>query len=225
MKNLSPTRPSCSEATVYEPTPAQSQTEKSFSSKPRITITAIALEKIVEAKENLGLPVKGLRVMVEPRSPFRAAFFLRFVPAEEPASSTDIIQSCEGIDLYIDGDNATYLDGATIDFVFSLIGSDFAVEAPLRKLDTPEGRIVAKIQQVLEAEVNPSLATHGGAALLIDFQDGIAFLELTGGCQGCSMAVFTLKDGIATSIQQSVPEVQEVRDVTQHANGRNPYFQ
>lgn len=225
MKNLSPTRPTSSEATVYEPTPAQPETRKSVPSEPTITITEVALQRIIEAKEKLGLPVKGLRVMVEPRSPFRAASFLRFVPAEEPASSTDIIQSFEGIDLYIDGDNATYLDGTTIDFGFSLIGSDFKVDAPLRQLDTPEGRIVAKIHQVLEAEVNPSLATHGGAAVLIDFQDGIAFLELTGGCQGCSMAATTLKDGIETSIRQSVPEVQEVRDVTKHANGRNPYFQ
>jgi Fe/S biogenesis protein NfuA len=218
MKNLSPTRPSGSAL-------AQPETEQSFPSTPTITITAIALQKIVEAKEKLGLPVKGLRVMVNPRSPLRADFSLRFVPAEEPESSTDIIQSFDGIDLYIAGDSAPYLEGATLDFVFSLLGSDFKVDAPLRKLDTPEGRIAAKIQQVLEAEVNPSLATHGGGALLIDFKDGIVFLEMTGGCQGCSMASATLKDGIETSIQQSVPEVQEVRDVTKHANGRNPYFQ
>lgn len=225
MKNLSPTRPSCSESTVYEPTPAQFETEKSFPLEPMITITAIALEKIVDAKENLGLPVKGLRVKANPCSSLRANFSLRFVPAEEPASSTDTIQSFDGIDLYIDEDSAPYLEGATLDYVFSLLGSDFKVEAPLRKLDTPEGRIAAKIQQVLDEEVNPSLATHGGEAVLIDFKDGIVFLELTGGCQGCSMAAFTLKEGIATSIQQSVPEVLEVRDVTKHANGRNPYFQ
>lgn len=225
MKNLYPTRPSCSESTVYGHTPAQPETGKSFPLKPMITITEIALKKIVESKEKLGLPVKGLRVRANPRSPLRAGFSLRFVPEEEPESSTDTIQSFDGIDLYIDGDSAPYLEGATLDFVFSLIGSEFKVEAPLRKLDTPEGLIAAKIQQVLEDEVNPSLATHGGAALLIDFKDGIAFLELTGGCQGCSMAAATLKDGIETSIRQSVPEVQEVRDITKHASGRNPYFQ
>jgi Fe/S biogenesis protein NfuA len=95
----------------------------------------------------------------------------------------------------------------------------------LRKLDTPEGRIAAKIQQVLDEEVNPSLATHGGGATLIDFKDGIVFLELTGGCQGCKMAGATLKDGIETSIRKGVPEVQEILDVTEHANGRNPYYQ
>ena len=171
------------------------------------------------------LPVKGLRVTAIPRSQLRAGFSLRFVPAEEPESPTDSIQSFDGIDIYIAPDSAPYLEGATIDFVFSLISSEFKVEAPVRKLDTPEGRIAAKIQQVLDEEVNPSLATHGGGAVLIDFKDGIVFLELTGGCQGCSMAGATMKDGIETTIRQSVPEVQEVRDVTQHANGRNPFYQ
>jgi Fe-S cluster biogenesis protein NfuA len=60
---------------------------------------------------------------------------------------------------------------------------------------------------------------------LIDFKDSILFLELTGGCQGCSMAGATLKNSIETSIRRSIPEVQEVRDITEHANGRNPFCQ
>lgn len=190
-----------------------------------ITITEIALKKIVDAKEKLKLPVKGLRVRAIPLSALRAQFAMRFVPAEEPESPSDFIQSFDSIDLYIAPDSAPYLEGATIDFVFRIIGSDFEVEAPLRKLDTPEGRIAAKIQQVLDEEINPSLATHGGGAVLIDFKDGIVFLELTGGCQGCSMAAATMKDGIETSLRQNIPEIQEVRDVTRHSNGRNPYFQ
>ena len=190
-----------------------------------ITITEFALMRIVELREQLGLPVKGLRVNAIPRSPLRADFSMRFVPAEEPESPTDSIQSVDGLNLYIAPDSAPYLEGATIDFVFRIIGSELTVVAPPRKQDTPEGRIAAKIQQVLEEEINPSLATHGGGAILIDFKDGIVFLELTGGCQGCSLAGATLKDGIETSIRESVPEVQQVWDVTRHANGRNPYFQ
>jgi Fe/S biogenesis protein NfuA len=225
MQTLSPTRPLRSESTVCRPTPGQPATGRSFPSDPMITITEIALKKIVALKERLEVPVKGLRVRAIPRSPLRADFSMRFVPAEEPESPTDSIQSFDGLNLYIAPDSAPYLEGATIDFVFRLIGSELKVEAPLRKLDTPEGRIAAKIQQVLDEEINPSLATHGGGAVLIDFKDGIVFLELTGGCQGCSMAGATMKDGIETSLRESVPEVQEVRDVTKHANGRNPYHQ
>jgi Fe/S biogenesis protein NfuA len=203
----------------------QSETGRSFPNEPMTTITEIALKRIVELKERLKLPVNGLRVKAIPRSPLRANFSFRFVPAEEPESPTDAIQSFDGIDLYIDQDSAPYLDGATIDYVFQLIGSEFKVEAPLQKLDTPEGRIAAKVQQVLDEEINPSLASHGGGATLIDFKDGIVFLELTGGCQGCSKAGDTMKDGIETSIRKSVPEVQEVQDVTEHANGRNPFYE
>ncbi|BCS32053.1 Fe/S biogenesis protein NfuA [Luteitalea sp. TBR-22] len=190
-----------------------------------ITITDIALEKIAESRKRLQAPVKGLRVLAVPRSPLRADFGLRFVPAEEPASPTDIVQRVEGIDVYITQESAPYLEDATIDFVFRIVGSDFEVVTGLRRLDTPEGAIAERIQEAIEQEVNPSLATHGGESRLIDFRDGVVFLELSGGCQGCSMAGATLKDGIETSLKRRVPEVREVRDVTRHANGRTPYYQ
>jgi Fe/S biogenesis protein NfuA len=218
-------RPPRSESTVCEQTYQQPDARTSSSGAPSITITEFALRRIFELRERLGLPVKGLRVNAIPRSPLRADFSMRFVPAEEPDSSTDSIQSVDGINVYIASDSAPYLEGATIDLVFRIIGSELTVVAPLRRHDTPDGRIAARIQQVLEEEINPSLATHGGGAILIDFKDGIVFLELTGGCQGCSSAGATLKDGIETSLRARVAEVQQVRDVTKHADGMNPYFQ
>jgi Fe/S biogenesis protein NfuA len=213
-----------SEPTARGETRAELETGVSLPGAPSVTITEFAMRRILELREGLGLPVKGLRVKAIPRSPLRADFSMRFVPAEEPESPTDSVQSVDGIDLYIAPDSAPYLEGATIDLVFRIIGSELTVVAPPRTQDTPAGRIAARIQQVLEEEINPSLATHGGEAILIDYKDDIVFLELTGGCQGCSSASATLKDGIEKSIRKSVPEVQEVRDVTQHANGTNPYF-
>lgn len=203
----------------------QMNTERSPSSAPTLTITENALKYIGDMREQLGLPVKGLRVKVVPRSPLRAQFAMSFIPAEEPESLTDVIQSFAGIDIYIAAEGAPYLEGATIDLVFMLIGSELKVLVPLRRLDTPDSRIAEKIQRVLAEKVNPSLAMHGGAAGLIDVVDGVAFLELTGGCQGCSMATATMKNGIEKSIRESVPEVKELRDVTEHANGMTPYFQ
>lgn len=190
-----------------------------------ITITETALERINELKERLGAPVKGIRVRAIPRSALRAEFAMRFVPEEETESGEDAIHNVKGIDLYIPRDSAPYLEGAKIDYVFRLVGGDLEVEAPLRRLDTPEGHIATRVQQVLEEVVNPSLAGHGGGATLIDFKAGVVSLELTGGCQGCSMAGATLKEGIEVSIRESVPEVREVRDVTRHANGMNPFYQ
>ena len=224
MQTKLPTRSSRSQSSVFGPTHEKPETGRSSRNAPRLTITENALKYISEMREQLGLPVKGIMVKANPRSPLRANFAMSFVPAEEPESPTTFIQSTDGLDIYIAPECASYLEGATIDFVFKLIGSELKVLAPLRKLDTPDGRIAAKIEQVLAEQVNPSLAMHGGAATLIDVMDGIAFLELTGGCQGCSMADVTMKNGIEKSIRESVPEVKELRDVTEHANGTNPYF-
>ncbi|GAA3907997.1 Fe-S biogenesis protein NfuA [Sphingomonas limnosediminicola] len=215
--------PARSEASARGQTLGLPQREKSFPCGPPVTITDKALKKIVEAKQKLGLPVKGLRVSAHPRSVLRADFSLRFVPAGEEDSPADSIHRYEGIDLYVASDSAPYLEGATIDFVFSLLSSDFKVEAPLRRLDTPQSRTAAKIQQVLDEEVIPALATHGGGAVVVDFKDGVVFLELTGGCQGCRLAGATMKDGIEASIRRSFPEITEVRDVTKHADGKSPY--
>ena len=218
------TRPARPESTGRGRAPRHAGPGNSCPGTPRITITENALKYIRDQRESLGLPVKGLRVNAIPRSALRSDYRIRFVPAEEPESPEDFILAFDGIKLYIAADSGPYLEGATIEFVFRLIGSELKVRVPFRN-DTTEGRVASKIQQVLDEVVNPSLGTHGGGAELIDFQDGVVFLELTGGCQGCSMADSTMKQGIEKSIREGVPEVREVRDVTQHANGRNPYFQ
>lgn len=225
MQAKQPTRISRADSAISGQARRTAETGASPAHAPEITITKNALRYIFEMRERLGLPVKGIRVRAIPRSPLRADFAMSFVPAEEPDSPTDFIQSTDDLDIHIPLESAPYLKDASIDLVFRIIGSELKVLAPLRQQDTPDGRIAAKIQGVLDEVINPSLGTHGGGATLIDYKDGVVFVELTGGCQGCSMAGATLKEGIETSIRQALPEVVEVRDVTNHANGSHPYFQ
>ena len=89
-------------------------------------------------------------------------------------------------------------------------------------LETPEGKA---IQKLLEEQVNPSVASHGGHISLVDVQDDTAYIRLEGGCQGCGMADVTLKQGVAKQIQQVAPGITNVLDVTDHADGNNPYYQ
>ena len=84
--------------------------------------------------------------------------------------------------------------------------------------------IRTRVERVLEEEINPSVAGHGGVIRLIDVKDNVVFLQLGGGCQGCGMADVTLKQGIETAIRAAVPEVGDILDVTDHASGRNPYY-
>ncbi len=82
-----------------------------------------------------------------------------------------------------------------------------------------------KIEELFEKEINPQIASHGGFVELADVEDTKVYVRLGGGCQGCSSANATLKQGIAKAIHQILPEVTEVLDATDHASGLNPYYQ
>ncbi len=89
-------------------------------------------------------------------------------------------------------------------------------------LSTPQGLMV---QRLLDEEINPAVASHGGYISLVDVAEDIVYIRLEGGCQGCGMADVTLKQGIEASIVRQMPEIQAVRDATDHAGGTNPYYQ
>ena len=81
------------------------------------------------------------------------------------------------------------------------------------------------VQRLLDDEINPSVATHGGHIDLLDVADGVAFIHMGGGCQGCGMAAVTLGQGVRSAILDSFSDIREVRDTTDHAQGANPYYQ
>jgi Fe-S cluster biogenesis protein NfuA len=82
-----------------------------------------------------------------------------------------------------------------------------------------------RVQDILDVEINPSVASHGGYISLLDIQDTRVFLHMGGGCQGCGMASATLKHGVESSLKAQIPEITEILDTTDHAAGTNPYFQ
>jgi Fe/S biogenesis protein NfuA len=88
------------------------------------------------------------------------------------------------------------------------------------------GPLAQRVVHVLEEAVNPSIASHGGRADLIalDEGDGIAYLRLSGGCQGCAMSQMTLRQGIETTLLEEVTELTSVVDVTDHGGGENPFY-
>ena len=100
--------------------------------------------------------------------------------------------------------------------------ADYRDAIPKPGLDTPEGRA---IKEILETRINPSVAAHGGHISLIDVVGPRAYIRMEGGCQGCGMANATLKDGVEVEIKKEVPSIQQVLDVTDHAEGTNPYYQ
>jgi Fe/S biogenesis protein NfuA len=87
------------------------------------------------------------------------------------------------------------------------------------------GDVAQRVMQVLDQQINPSIALHGGRADLVAVEEPVAYLRLSGGCAGCGMAAVTLSQGIEVAIRESVPEITQIVDVTDHAAGTNPYYE
>ena len=189
-----------------------------------ISISNIAKDKILELIKNNDQPIQGLRVIAEPVSPLKAEFSLAFVQQGEEQPDDEII-SFEDFNIYIDPDSVEFVEGATLDFVESPTGTGFRVENAPRPMSKLEGPVAEKMQKLFDEQINPALAMHGGFLNLIDVKDNVAYIELGGGCKGCGMVDVTLKQGIEVLIKQNMPEITEILDTTDHADGKNPYYQ
>ena len=84
--------------------------------------------------------------------------------------------------------------------------------------------MIRKIEALMDDQIRPALASHGGNVEIVDVDNGKLFLKLQGGCQGCSSSSATLRDGIARLVQQTFPEINEVVDLTDHDSGENPFM-
>jgi Fe/S biogenesis protein NfuA len=80
------------------------------------------------------------------------------------------------------------------------------------------------INDVLAQNILPALAQHGGSVKVLAFKSGILEVIFSGGCQGCSQSTVTVKQGIEKLLKQRYPQIIEVKDVTQHNEGKNPYY-
>ena len=124
--------------------------------------------------------------------------------------------------------------GATIDWLEDpFAGGGLRVDnpntpSPTIRVPPPgdlSGDVAQRVIQVLDRQVNPTIAAHGGRAELVAVEQGTAYLKLGGGCQGCAMATVTLSQGIESAIIQAVADITSVVDVTDHQSGTNPYFE
>ena len=93
-----------------------------------------------------------------------------------------------------------------------------------------EGEMIAvnelkeRIQRILDEQINPGVASHGGYVELLDVTDNNVFLRMGGGCQGCGAADVTLKMGVERLLREELPQIQNVFDATDHAAGQNPFY-
>ena len=186
-----------------------------------ITITPAAISKIEAVRSKSGHPDACLRVAIAGRRGGQFVYELDLVaPADVPAG--DIVVETAELRILIEPGSATNLEGAVIDLDPSAMGGALRIDNPNEGWHDP---VAARIQEVLDRQINPSVASHGGFVDLLEVRGGAAYVQLGGGCQGCAQVDVTLRQGIEVAIKAAVPQITEVIDVTDHAAGTNPYFQ
>ena len=86
------------------------------------------------------------------------------------------------------------------------------------------GTLAEQAHDILEGEINPAIAAHRGRVVLVSADDGWARIRLEGGCQGCSLAEVTVRQGIEPLLRSRLPGLTGVLDVTDHEAGTQPFF-
>ena len=80
------------------------------------------------------------------------------------------------------------------------------------------------VQELLDRETNPSIASHGGKISIVEVKDRNLYIEMSGGCQGCAASQVTLRQGFELMVRRVAPEVIDIIDATDHISGKNPYY-
>ena len=220
-----------------------------------LAITATALQNVRDfcaAAPDPSDRVLSVRITGEANGEYVCALSLE---PQAQIHAGDTVQSEGDLSIVVAGDSVEKLRGATIDWSENRLGGGFLVLNPnkpapppltLRTLPMSPGAVrpgpppgsprpsptggldtdlARRVTAVLDRDVNPSIASHGGHAELAAVEGTTAYLRLGGGCVGCGMATVTLSQGIEVAITQAVPEIIHVVDVTDHASGTNPYFE
>jgi Fe/S biogenesis protein NfuA len=152
------------------------------------------------------------------------AYDLMFQPLEEVDDTVEL-REVGGLPVIVPRAHLEKLQGASLDHSDSvglLIRNPNRPEPP--KVELLEGSVEEKVQTLIDGEINPALAAHGGFARLERVEGSTAYVTMGGGCQGCGLASMTLREGITAQILERIPEITAVLDDTDHQAGANPYY-
>lgn len=187
----------------------------------QIDFTEPAIQKLRDVIAEYPEDVSGLRLKIAGRNASSFEHALTIVEVGyEPEGDT--VLELEHFRLYVEGDNLDKLNGVGVNYEFKgekESGLEFT--NPNAAWADP---VAGMIQKILDEQVNPQIASHGGSITLLDYRDGTAYVEMGGGCAGCGMANVTLKQGVEVSLKEAIPELKEVVDTTDHDAGTNPFY-
>ena len=200
--------------------------ERETAYDPVVTLTDAAREMVVSLRSEEDSPER-LALWIEVTGAEGSSYtYDVYFEAAADASGSDAVMHSDTLSVVVPETSVEPLRGATLD----VVDGSLAVLNPNAPAGPPgggdlSGEVAQRVIAVLNDQINPSIASHGGAAELVAVEEGTAYLRLMGGCQGCGLAPVTLSQGIEVAIKDAVPEITAVMDVTDHAGGRNPYHQ
>ena len=190
-----------------------------------VTFTDAAKAHVVAFLKEEEEPL-AVRIEVLDSSPLAPKYDLSLIEESEKEPN-DTIYDLGEFEVVVPTASEELLQGAIVEWVESMQGSGFKIENPnIIPIGEgmAEGPLVDRVKHVIEMQVNPAIANHGGSVELIEVRDDVVYLEMAGGCQGCGMAAVTLAQGIRRILMETVPEIRDIVDVTNHEAGVNPYY-
>ncbi len=198
-----------------------------------ITVTDEALRELLTLRDaepegdRLGL---RLEIVSEPGEAFK--YDLSFDVVTKAAFSDEVRTHARpefgSLKVIIPAAAMDLLEGATLDHTATqglVIRNPNKPKAPSVEGLISDDPLSAEVETLIKTEVNPALAAHGGFVSYVGHDgEGTAYLTMGGGCHGCSMSRMTMLDGVQTMLVEQLPEIERVRDLTDHASGENPYY-
>ena len=197
---------------------------------PNLLITPSAQEYLHELLAKQNTPGIGVRIFVEhPGTPRAECCMAYNQPGEE--DSADLRFTYDSFSAFIEAASVPYLEDAVIDYNKDRFGGQLTFRAPNSKVPKvgADASVEERINYVLQSEINPGLAAHGGDVQLLELidEEGVgltAVLKFGGGCQGCSAVDMTLRQGVEVQLKQQIPELTQVIDETDHTRTENAYY-
>lgn len=190
-----------------------------------IRITDAAQEHFAKLLANQEAGTQIRVFVINPGTP-NAECGVSYCPPDA-VEATDTELKFDKINAYVDELSAPYLVDAEIDFVTDKLGSQLTLKAPNAKMRkvSDDAPLIERVEYVLQSQINPQLAGHGGQVSLMEItDDNLAILQFGGGCNGCSMVDYTLKEGIEKELLEKFPELKGVRDLTEHQRGEHSFY-
>ena len=195
-----------------------------------LTVTDAAIEKAVMVRSREEEPERHA-LWVEVTGPALAPTYDLYLQPLAEAPPDAHVQDHGRISVVIPAGSIEALRGGTLDRQGDLLTGGLVLSAPPPASpglgpapEGLEGTAEERVRRVLDEQINPAIAAHGGYINLLAVEGSTAYIEMGGGCQGCAVSAMTLRDGIERAIKDNVPEITEVVDATDHEAGENPYY-